>query len=200
MGTYILSVTLGLLLFISASAFAKADPNKNKIAKGKQTMEIAYLAGGCFWGMEDLIRKQPGVLETEVGYMGGALKNANYNIVKTGTSGHAETVKITFDPQKTNFENILLFFFKIHDPTTVNRQGNDIGTQYRSAIFYLNEEQKQVAEKVIQRVENSKAWKNPVVTQVTPASEFWSGEDYHQDYLVKNPNGYTCHYARDLKF
>lgn len=162
--------------------------------------EIAYLAGGCFWGMEDLIRKEPGVLETEVGYMGGSIAGATYQIVKLGTSGHAESVKITFDPNKTSYEKILLFFFKIHDPTTKNQQGNDIGTQYRSAIFYLNEEQKNTAQAVKDRVDRSKAWKNPVVTEIVKAGEFYKAEEYHQDYLVKNPNGYTCHFLRKVEF
>ncbi|KYG61533.1 peptide-methionine (S)-S-oxide reductase [Bdellovibrio bacteriovorus] len=162
--------------------------------------EVSYLAGGCFWGMEDLLRKIPGVTDVEVGYMGGETKNANYNIVKTGTTGHAETVKITFDPTKLPFEELLVHFFKIHDPTTTNRQGNDIGTQYRSAIFYTSNEQKDAAERMIVRVDKSGAWKKPVVTQVVKATEFWKAEDYHQDYLVKNPNGYTCHYERNINF
>lgn len=186
-------------LFLGGLSTALAS-TKNQSLKKDRKMQTAYLAGGCFWGMEDLIRKQKGVLETEVGYMGGALKGATYNIVKTGTSGHAETVKIVFDPQKTSFEEVLLFFFKIHDPTTTNRQGNDIGTQYRSAIFYIDQQQKEIAQKVIKRVDASKAWPQPVVTQVVAASDFWPAEDYHQDYLEKNPNGYTCHFPRPLSF
>ncbi len=162
--------------------------------------EVAYLAGGCFWGMEDLLKKIPGVLETEVGYMGGKIKNATYNIVKTGTSNHAETVKIVFDPQKINYGDLLLHFFKMHDPTTLNQQGNDVGTQYRSAIFYTSPEQRDEAERIKTRVDSSKAWKRPVVTQILGAEEFWKAEEYHQDYLKKNPGGYTCHFVRPLTF
>lgn len=186
---------LALLLVVFVSSFALAQKKDQKMKT-----EIAYLAGGCFWGMEDLIRKEPGVIETEVGYMGGNVKDATYNLVKTGTSGHAETVKIVFDPSKTSYEKMLLFFFRIHDPTTVNQQGNDIGTQYRSAIFFLDDEQRKTAQQVKERVDTSKAWKKPVVTEIVKAGEFYKGEDYHQDYLVKNPNGYTCHYVRKVEF
>ncbi|MEK2687939.1 peptide-methionine (S)-S-oxide reductase MsrA [Bdellovibrio sp. GT3] len=162
--------------------------------------EIAYLAGGCFWGMEDLLRKLPGVMKTEVGYMGGNTQNATYNEVKTGTTNHAESVKVEFNPDQLSYENLLLYFFKIHDPTTENRQGNDIGTQYRSEIFYTSEEQKQTAEKVIARVDKSGAWGKPAATTVEEASPFWSAEGYHQDYLLKNPGGYTCHFVRKVDF
>lgn len=158
---------------------------------------VATLAGGCFWGMEDLLRKEPGILETRVGYTGGFTPNPVYDVVKTGSTGHAEAIEIKFDPSKTSFEKILAFFFRIHDPTTKNRQGNDIGSQYRSAIFYHDDAQKKVAEEVIARVNASKKWKAPIVTEVTAAREFYPAEDYHQDYLVKNPGGYTCHYIRD---
>jgi methionine-S-sulfoxide reductase len=163
-------------------------------------LEIATLAGGCFWGLEDLIKKLPGVLDTQVGYTGGKTKNATYADVKLGTTDHAESIQILFDPKKTNYEKILLEFFRMHDPTTKNRQGNDVGTQYRSAIFFANEKQKEVAEKVKARVDKSGAWKAPVVTQLVPAGEFWRAEDYHQDYLSKNPNGYTCHFIREMKY
>lgn len=162
-------------------------------AKGLQK---ATLAGGCFWGMEELLRQQPGVVKTVVGYTGGEVRNATY----ANHEGHAEAVEITFDPTKTSYEDLLLFFFKMHDPTTLNRQGNDLGTSYRSAIFYHDEEQRRVAEKVKERVDKSGAWKRPVVTQIVPANEFWVAEDYHQDYLRKNPGGYTCHYVRPVKF
>lgn len=158
--------------------------------------EIAILAGGCFWGVEDLIRKLDGVLETEVGYTGGTLPHAQYQQVKTGTTGHAEAIKIVFDPSVMSYEKLLDYFFKLHDPTTLNQQGNDIGSQYRSAIFYLSPEQKSTAEKKKKQVSDSGFWKKPVVTEITPASEFYSAEEYHQDYLVKNPGGYTCHYWR----
>jgi peptide methionine sulfoxide reductase msrA/msrB len=167
-----------------------------KKAKGNGHREVATLAGGCFWGVEDLIRKLPGVIDTEVGYTGGNVKNATYK----NHEGHAEAVKITFDPSKISYEQILEFFFKLHNPTTLNQQGNDLGSSYRSAIFYNSEQQKQVAERVKHKVDASGAWKRPVVTEIVPAKEFWTAEDYHQDYLVKNPAGYTCHYVRDISF
>ena len=159
--------------------------------------ETAILASGCFWGAEDLIRQLPGVIATDVGYTGGGLANATYLDVKEGRTGHAESVRIVFDSDKLTFADLLQFFFRMHDPTTENRQGNDVGTQYRSAIFYANDEQKRVAAEEIAKVNASKKWKNPVVTQVAPAREFWRAEDYHQAYLVKNPGGYTCHWIRD---
>lgn len=185
--------------FILALFLGQVHAEAKKQEKKMKT-EIAYLAGGCFWGMEDLIRKEPGVLETEVGYTGGKAPNAIYNLVKTGVTGHAEAVKIVFDAEKTTYEKILLFFFKIHDPTTINRQGNDIGTQYRSAIFYTSDEQKKMAEKVRQRVDQSGAWKAPVVTEIKAFEAWWKAEDDHQDYLVKNPGGYTCHFVRKVDF
>lgn len=157
---------------------------------------LATLAGGCFWGMEELIRKQKGVLSTVVGYTGGTLPNPSYNLVKTGTSGHAEAIQIEFDPHQTSYEELLNFFFRIHDPTTKNQQGNDIGTQYRSAIFTHDQEQLKTAQKVIEQVNSSGKWKKPIVTEVVKAGKFYPAEDYHQDYLQKNPNGYTCHYIR----
>jgi len=161
------------------------------------TRERALLAGGCFWGVEDLLRQLPGVLDVVVGYTGGNTPNPVYEKVKTGTTGHAEAVEIFFDPAKISYEEILRFFFKMHDPTTLNRQGNDVGTQYRSAIFYLTEEQKRTAECVRTEVDRSGKWKRPLTTEITPASEFYRAEEYHQDYLVKNPGGYTCHYVRE---
>ena len=162
--------------------------------------ETATLAGGCFWGVEELIRVMPGVLATEVGYTGGTTENPVYEQVKTGRTGHAEAIEIQFDPQVLSYANLLEFFFKLHDPTTRNRQGNDIGTQYRSAIFYHSETQKQTAEAIKLKVENSGAWKKPVVTEIVPAARFYSAENYHQDYLQKNPGGYTCHFVRDISF
>ena len=162
--------------------------------------EIAVLAGGCFWGVEELLRKIPGVITTDVGYSGGASDDATYSTVKTGKSGHAEAVRIEFDPQKTTYQHILEHFFKLHDPTTPNQQGNDIGTQYRSVIFYTNEKQKAVGQEMIDRVNKSGAWKRPVVTELIPLKKFITAEDYHQDYLLKNPAGYTCHYYRKVDF
>lgn len=147
------------------------------------------LAGGCFWGLEDLIRKQPGVIDTTVGYTGGEVEDPTYE----NHEGHAEAVEILYDSEKTSYRKLLDFFFQIHDPTTLNRQGNDIGTSYRSAIFYGNEEDKKEAESFIQLVNASKRWKNPLVTSLEPLQKFYPAEGYHQDYLQKNPGGYTCH-------
>lgn len=166
----------------------------------KKNWEIAIVAGGCFWGMQELYRTQKGVLYSEVGYTGGKLENATYTQVKSGSTGHAEAVRILFDPKVTSYQDILLYFFKIHDSTTIDRQGNDVGTQYRSEVFYLNEKQKKVAEEVKARVDKSKKLNGPVVTKIEKASEFTRGEEYHQDYLEKNPGGYTCHFPRKIDF
>ncbi len=154
--------------------------------------ERAVLAGGCFWGMQDLIRRLPGVLDTRVGYTGGDVPNATYR--DHGT--HAEGIEIVFDPAKTSYRAILEFFFQIHDPTTRNRQGNDVGASYRSAIYYLSDEQKKVAEDTIGDVNASRLWPGRVVTEVEPAGDFWLAEPEHQDYLERYPNGYTCHFPR----
>lgn len=165
--------------------------------KEKTKTETATLSGGCFWGVEDILRKVPGIVETTVGYTGGLTENPTYEDVKKGNTGHAEAIQITFDPSKINYEKILEYFFRLHDPTTINRQGNDIGTQYRSAIFYVNEEQKKISLKVKEKVQKSEKWKRKIVTEIVPASTFYKAEDYHQKYLQKNPGGYTCHYLRD---
>jgi len=157
-----------------------------------QAVEKAILAGGCFWGMQGLIRKLPGVVSTRVGYTGGEVENATYR----NHEGHAEAIEITFDPEQISYRDLLEFFFQIHDPTTVNRQGNDIGTSYRSAIFYLDDEQRRIAEETIADVEASGRWPGKVVTDVTPAGAFWEAEPEHQDYLEHYPNGYTCHFVR----
>jgi peptide-methionine (S)-S-oxide reductase len=154
--------------------------------------EKAILAGGCFWGMQDLIRKQPGVISTRVGYTGGDVENATYR----NHQGHAEAIEITFDSDKTSYRNLLEFFFQIHDPTTVNRQGNDVGTSYRSAIFYTSDEQRRIAEDTIADVDASGLWPGKVVTEVVPAGAFWEAEPEHQDYLQRYPSGYTCHFPR----
>ena len=154
--------------------------------------ERAILAGGCFWGMQQLVRRLPGVVSTRVGYSGGDVKNATYR--NHGT--HAEAIEIMFDPSKTSFRDLLEFFFQIHDPTTPNRQGNDRGASYRSAIFYASEEQHRVAQDTIADVEASGLWPGKVVTEVSPAGDFWEAEPEHQDYLERYPNGYTCHFVR----
>jgi len=162
-----------------------------------QGAEKAVLAGGCFWGMEEIIRKIPGVIDTTVGYAGGTTASPTYDKVKHGDTGYAESIEVVFDPKKLSYEQLLGWYFRMHDPTTKNRQGNDWGTQYRSAIFYENEQQKTIAEQVKAKVDHSGKWKNPVVTEIVPAGLFFPAEDYHQDYLEKNPGGYTCHYLRD---
>jgi len=152
----------------------------------------AVLAGGCFWGMQDLLRRRPGVISTRVGYTGGNVPNATYR----NHEGHAEAIEIIFDPQKLSYRKLLEFFFQVHDPTTKNRQGNDVGTSYRSAIFYTTEEQQRIAQETIADVDASGLWPGKVVTEIKPASEFWEAEPEHQDYLERIPNGYTCHYVR----
>lgn len=156
------------------------------------TTERAVLAGGCFWGMQDLIRKLPGVVSTRVGYTGGSVKNANYR----NHEGHAEAIEIQFDSSKTSFRDLLEFFFQIHDPSTLNRQGNDVGTSYRSAIFYTSDDQKKLADDTIADLDASGIWPAKVVTEVVPVGEFWEAEPEHQDYLERIPNGYTCHFPR----
>jgi peptide methionine sulfoxide reductase msrA/msrB len=182
----------------SAGGSSAAKTSNGPVAKsGPAKREIAVLAGGCFWGMEEILRGIPGVVETAVGYTGGTTSHATYEEVSTGRTGHAESVRIVFDPERLTYEELLGYFFRMHDPTTPNRQGNDVGTQYRSAIFYESEEQRRIAEKVKASVEASGKWKRPIVTEIVPATQFWPAEDYHQDYLQKNPGGYTCHYLRD---
>ena len=154
--------------------------------------ERAVLAGGCFWGMQHLIRRYDGVLSTRVGYTGGINSNATYR----NHAGHAEAVEIVFDPSRVSYRQILEFFFQIHDPSTRNRQGNDVGSSYRSAIFYTNDEQKRIAEDTIADVDASGLWPAKAVTEVVPASDFWEAEPEHQDYLLQHPGGYTCHFVR----
>ena len=156
--------------------------------------ETATLAGGCFWGVEELFRKLPGVTDTTVGYTGGTVEKPRYEDVKTGRTGHAESIEIRFDADRISYDEILDFFFRLHDPTTVNQQGNDRGTQYRSAIFYHDESQREAAERAKSRAQEK--WEPPIVTQIVPATAFWPAEEYHQDYLQRIPWGYTCHYLR----
>ena len=152
----------------------------------------AYIAGGCFWGMEDLFRTRPGIIDTEVGYIGGENENPTYR----NHPGHAEGIELTYNPSKTSFREILDFFYRIHDPSTVDQQGNDRGSSYRSSIFIQNEEERKDAEEIIEIVNDSKKWNGKIVTTVEPFTKFWPAEPEHQDYLVRNPNGYTCHFER----
>lgn len=190
----------------AATTTAPSDGTDNSCARPapgeapgcSPTLETAVLAGGCFWGMEEILRKVPGILETEVGYTGGTSGHPTYEDVRTGRTGHAESIRITFDPKKLSYADLLEhWFFRMHDPTTANRQGNDVGTQYRSAIFYTSEEQRKVAEEVKARVNATGKWKRPIVTEIVKEGEFTPAEDYHQDYLEKHPGGYTCHFLRD---
>lgn len=167
------------------------------IKKGSK-LEKATLAGGCFWGVEEILRKVPGVVQTRAGYTGGNVENPTYEMVKKGDTGHAESIEVLFDPSKISYDELLDLFFRLHDPTTFNRQGNDIGTQYRSAIFYHSEKQRVQAVEARKRAEQSKRWSSkPVVTEIVPAKKFYGAEDYHQKYLQKNAGGYSCHYLRD---
>src|SRR3954467_4403376 len=165
---------------------------------GAQQTEIAVLAGGCFWGVEGIPRGVPGVIDTDVGYTGGFVKNPTYEDTHDSKSGHAEAIRVTFDPSVLSYEDLLeKWFFKLHDPTTLNRQGNDVGTQYRSAVFPQTPEQKNIAEQVIARVQASGKWKRPITTSIEPSSTWYSAESYHQDYLRKHPGGYSCHFLRE---
>lgn len=155
-------------------------------------LKKAYLAGGCFWGMEDLFRVRPGVIHTEVGYIGGQNKKPTYD----NHPGHAEAIEITYDPKETSYKELLDYFFRVHDPTTVDSQGNDRGSSYRSAIFIQDEQERDVANEVFKIVDDSGRWSGKVVTTLEAYTKFWPAEEYHQDYLIKNPNGYTCHFER----
>jgi methionine-S-sulfoxide reductase len=167
---------------------------------GLSKLETATLAAGCFWGTEEFFRKIPGVVETQVGFTGGTTANVKYEDTHDGHTGHAESVEIKFEPSKVTYSQLLDSFFKMHDPTTKNRQGNDTGSQYRSAIFYHSEKQKQEALDFIKKVDASHAWPKPVVTEVVEAKKFWPAEEIHQKYLVKNPGGYDNHYLRKISF
>jgi peptide methionine sulfoxide reductase msrA/msrB len=187
---------------MEVAGYGQYLPALGVVAGGKAGKEdapraVATLSGGCFWGVQELIRKLPGVLESDVGYTGGNTDKPGYDQVHTGQTGHVEAVRIVFDPRVVSYESILRYFFRLHDPTTLNRQGNDVGTQYRSAIFFHDEEQRRVAERVKAEVDRSGKWPAKLVTQVVPASAFFPAEGYHQDYLQKHPGGYTCHYLRD---
>ncbi len=191
------ALLLASLLAAPAAPGAATPAPPAPQAKPAADREVAVLAGGCFWGMQDLLRKIPGVLETEVGYTGGWLVNPRYEDTHDSRSGHAEAVRVVFDPRRLGYDELLeRWFFRMHDPTTKDRQGNDRGTQYRSAIFYADEAQRLTAEAVRARVQASGRWKAPIVTQITKAGPWYRAEAYHQDYLQKNPGGYTCHYLR----
>ena len=170
---------------------------KAGLIKAPAPTETAILSGGCFWGMQEILRKIPGVIKTTVGYTGGTVANPTYEMVCSHTTGHAESVEIVFDPGQLSYAQLLGYFFRMHDPTTRDQQENDIGAQYRSAIFYTSDAQRQIAEQVKAQVDKSGKWKRPVVTEITKATVFYPAEEYHQDYLVKNPGGYMCHYLRN---
>jgi methionine-S-sulfoxide reductase len=189
----------GLTAASAGGRAASAEPASAPKA-ATPTTETATLAAGCFWGTEEFFRKVPGVLSTRVGYTGGGLKNPTYEDTSTGTSGHAESLELTFNPAKVSYADLLTLFFKMHDPTTANRQGNDAGTQYRSAIFFHSEQQKKTAADLMRKIEKSGAWKATLTTQLAPAGVFYPAEDYHQQYLVKHPGGYDNHYLRNLSF
>ena len=177
---------------------SQEDRMARSAVAGAQQTEIAVLAAGCFWGVEEILRAVPGVIDTDVGYTGGWVENPTYEDTHDSRSGHAEAIRVTFDSTVLSYEELLeKWFFKLHDPTTLNRQGNDTGTQYRSAIFPQTPEQRSAAERVKARVEASGMWKRPVTTSIEPASTWYGAESYHQDYLKKHPDGYSCHYLRD---
>lgn len=166
----------------------------------EQTFQLAYLAGGCYWGLEDLLRKVPGVVDTKVGFSGGHIKNVTYKEVSRGDTGHAESIEIQFNSKELSYENLLLHFFKMHYPTTLNQQGNDKGTQYRSAIFYTTDKQKNVALQTVDLVNKSKVWGAAVTTEIVAFTTFYAAEESHQKYLIKNQDGYSCHFARKFDF
>jgi peptide methionine sulfoxide reductase msrA/msrB len=201
-GQYAASFTTGLAAPAAKTDNACATPtpgSTGQVAGCATTFEVAILAGGCFWGMEEIIRKIPGVIDTEVGYDGGTLAHPTYDVVKTGKTGYAESVRVTFDPKVLSYSDLLEhWFFRMHDPTTVDQQGNDVGSQYRSEIFVTSDEQLKVAQEVKARVDKSGKWKRPVVTRIEKAGVFTPAEDYHQDYLEKHPGGYTCHWLREI--
>ena len=176
------------------------EPSNGSAQPDLSATARATFAGGCFWGMEELVRAIPGVIDTTVGYTGGTVPNATYKQVSRGNTGHAESLQVVYDPARVPYETLLEFFFRAHDPTTKNRQGNDIGSQYRSAIFYHDEAQRAAAEKMKELVDRSGRWRGPVVTEIVPAGPFYPAEDYHQDYLQHYPNGYTCHYVRPWSY
>jgi peptide methionine sulfoxide reductase msrA/msrB len=189
------SASIATAQSITAETITSAEGEKKNEPK-QHPHTRAILAGGCFWGMEELIRALPGVIDTTVGYTGGSVPTPSYESVSTDKTGHAEAIEVTYDPSQLSFESLLRFFFRIHDPTTKNRQGNDIGTRYRSAIFVSSPAERETAERVIREIDKSGKWSRPITTTLEPAAPFYPAEGYHQDYLQKNPGGYTCHYLR----
>lgn len=206
----LLSLALATLLVVVLGACSKVTPESSGPSPAAPTLgapsgssmvqrrSVAVLAGGCFWGMEEILRQIPGVLETQVGYAGGSVPNPSYEDVSSGRSGHAEAVRVVFDENVLGYRQLLAdWFFRMHDPTTRNRQGNDVGTQYRSAIFVADDKQRQIAEAVIRELDRSGKLDGPIVTSIEKAGQFTPAEAYHQDYLQKHPGGYTCHYLRE---
>ena len=189
MTSMVMWIGLAVAGLVASVVAAAGDERPKQPAK----TEVATLAAGCFWGVEHLFKQLPGVVSTEVGYTGGCTPNPTYEAVCTGKTGHAEAVQVVFDPARTSFEQVLRFFFRLHDPTTLNRQHADVGPQYRSAIFFHGEEQRRVAEQVRAELDRSGKWRDSIVTEIVPAGPFWSAEEYHQDYLKKHPGGYFCH-------
>jgi methionine-S-sulfoxide reductase len=189
-------VSLATAAAMAAKVATAAVLASSATTTGIAVRATATLSGGCFWGVQELMRQLPGVLESKVGYTGGNTDNPNYEQVHTGRTGHAEAVQIVFDPRVVSYEDILRYFFRLHDPTTPSRQGNDVGAQYRSAIFYHDDEQREVAERVRADIDRSGAWPAKIVTHIVPAGKFYLAETHHQDYLQEHPDGYTCHYLR----
>lgn len=197
--SFFLKCVLAFLIIFSIG-FKVVAKSKGSESKKTPHLETATFAAGCFWGTEEFFRKIPGVIETRVGYTGGITPHPKYDDTHDGHTGHAESVEIKFDPSKVTYEHLLDQFFKMHDPTTKDRQGNDIGNQYRSEIFYHNKKQKEEAEAFVKKVDCSHAWKNPVVTRLAPAKTFWAASSEHQKYLVKHPGGYDNHFLRKINF
>ena len=195
-----LAVLVATLSVVACTTASDAQPPTKKQAAAGGPRETAILAAGCFWGVEHWMLKLDGVVDAEVGYVGGASPKVSYEQVSSGDTGHAEAVRIAFDPTVTSYEQVLTWFFKIHDPTTKNRQGNDDGPQYRSAIFPTTDAQRKVASTTLARIEKAGAWKKPLSTTIEAPTHWVTAEDYHQDYLVKHPGGYDNHYLRPLTF
>jgi methionine-S-sulfoxide reductase len=187
-------------LILSLFALAVGSAPVSTFAETKIKTETATFAAGCFWGTEEFFAKLPGVISTQVGYTGGKTENPRYSGMHDGHTGHAESVEVIFDPSRISYEKLLDLFFKMHDPTTLNRQGNDVGTQYRSAIFYHSDQQKTAAINLKEKVEKSGAWHGPITTEISAAGKFWRAEEEHQHYLARNPGGYDNHYLRNISF